>query len=93
MNSFYDERCDELEVWLRERGYSYKLVGHKIIKARKHKRVDLLNHQRRINNDCKLVLNITYHQNISNLKGIMSCIFMKNHPQNGKLVPKRILKN
>ena len=34
-NSLYDNHCNELEVWLRERGYSDKLVRQQIIKARK----------------------------------------------------------
>ena len=42
-NSFYDRRCNDLEVWLRERGYSDKLVRRQIFKACKRKRKDLLN--------------------------------------------------
>ena len=32
-NLFYDKRCNELEVWLRERGYSDKSVRQQILKA------------------------------------------------------------
>ena len=39
-NSFYNKRCNELEVWLRERGYSDKMVRQQILKARKRKRKD-----------------------------------------------------
>ena len=42
-NSFYNRRCNDLEVWLRERGYSDKLVRRQIFKACKRKRKDLLN--------------------------------------------------
>ena len=45
-NSSYDKRCNELEVWLRERGYSDKLVRQQILKARTHKRKDLLNNMK-----------------------------------------------
>ena len=42
-NWFYDKRCNKLEVWLRERGFTYKLVRQQIFKARKCKRKELLN--------------------------------------------------
>ena len=41
-NSFCDKRCSELEVWLRERGYRDKFFRQQVLKARKHKRTDLL---------------------------------------------------
>ena len=34
-NSFFDKRCNNLEIWLRRRGYSDKLVRKQILKARK----------------------------------------------------------
>ena len=75
-NSFYDRRCNELEVWLRERGYSDKLVRQQIFKARKQKRKDLLNNIKDKRNDYKLVFNITYHPNFSNLKDTMSFLHL-----------------
>ena len=36
-NSFFDKRCNELKIWLREREYSDKLVRKQILKARKFK--------------------------------------------------------
>ena len=71
-NSSYDKRCNELEVWLRERGCSDKLVRQQVLKARKHKRKDLLNDIKDERNDCKLLFNITYHPNCSDLKDPMS---------------------
>ena len=44
-NSLYNKRYNESELWLRERGYSDKLV-RKILKARTHKRKDLLNNMK-----------------------------------------------
>ena len=70
-NSFYDKRCNELEVWLRKRGYSDKLVRQQILNARKHKRKDILNDMKDDRNDYKLVFNITYHPNFSNSKDTM----------------------
>ena len=45
-NSFFDERCNELEIWLKERGYSDKLVRGQILKARKFSRSEVLNKQK-----------------------------------------------
>ena len=75
-NSFYDKRCNELEVWLRERGYSDKLVRQQILKARKQKRKDLLDNMKDKINYYKLVFNITYHPNFSNLKDTMSFLHL-----------------
>ena len=46
-NSFFDKRCNNLEIWLRRRGYSDKLVRKQILKARKFSRAKLLNSQRK----------------------------------------------
>ena len=73
-NSSYDKRCNELEVWLRQRGYSDKLVRQQILKARTHKRNDLLNNMKDKRNDYQLVFNITYHPNFSKLQNTMSCL-------------------
>ena len=70
-NSSYDKRCNELEVWLREWGYSDKLVTQQVLKTRKHKRKELLNNMKDKRNDYKLVLNSTYHPNVSSLKDNM----------------------
>ena len=70
-NSFYNKRCNEVDVWLREQGYSDKLVRQQILKARKQKRKDLLNNMKDKRNDYKLVFNVTYHPNFSNLKDTM----------------------
>ena len=75
-NSFYDKRCNELEVWLRERGYSDKLVRQQILKARKLKRADLLNQSKERTDSKKFVFNITYHPTFSHLKDILSKIHL-----------------
>ena len=46
-NSFFNKRCNDLEIWLKERGYSDKLVRKQILKARKFSRTELLNNQRK----------------------------------------------
>ena len=65
-----------MEVWLRERGYSDKLVRQQILKARTHKRKDLLNNMKDKRNDYQLVFNITYHPNFSKLKDTMSLLHL-----------------
>ena len=60
-NSFFDKRCNDLDIWLRERRYSDKLVWKQILKARNFSRTELLNNRRKKENEYKLVLNITYH--------------------------------
>ena len=40
-NAFFDKRCNELEVWLKERDYSDNLVGGQILKARKFLRPEV----------------------------------------------------
>ena len=59
-------------MWLRERGYIEKVVRQKILKARKRKKKDLLNVIKDKTDDYKLVFNITYYPNFSNLKDTMS---------------------
>ena len=75
-NSSYDKRCNELEVWLREQGYSDKLVRQQILKAHTHKRKDLLNNMKDKRNDYQLVFNIMYHPNFSKLKDTMSFLHL-----------------
>ena len=88
----YDKRCYGLEVWLREQGYGDKLVRQQILKARKRKRKELVNDMEDKRNDYKLVLNITYHLNFSNLKDTMSFLHFlltpdKEHQQVFHKVP------
>ena len=71
-NSFFDKRCNDLEIWLKGRGYSDNLVRKQILKARKFSRAELLNSQRKKENEDKLVLDITYHPSLAQLKVIMS---------------------
>ena len=40
-NAFFDQRCNELEHWLNERGYSERVVRQEILKARKIPRNEL----------------------------------------------------
>ena len=71
-NAFFDKRCNELEVWLKQRGYSGKLVRGQILKARKFSRSEVLNKRKRVGNNSRFVFNITYHPVLSKLKNVLS---------------------
>ena len=60
-NSFFDKRRNDLEIWLKGRGYSDKLVRKQILKARKFSRAELLNNQRKTESEDKFVLHTTCH--------------------------------
>ena len=71
-NTFFDKRCNELEIWLKERGYSDKLVRKQILNERKFLRSEVLNKQKRMGNKSIIVFNITYHPVFSKLKNVLS---------------------
>ena len=53
-----------------------------ILKARKFSRAELLNSQRKKENEDKLVLNITYHPSLAKLKVMMTRIHLLLTPDN-----------
>ena len=57
-NNFFDKRWNELEIWLKERGYSDNLVRGQTLKARKYLRSEVLNKQKREGNKNRFVFNI-----------------------------------
>ena len=73
-NSFFDKRYNDLEIWLKGRAYSDNLFRKQILKARKFSRAELLNNQRKKENEDKLVLNIMYHLFLAQLKVVMTRI-------------------
>ena len=72
---------NDLEIWLKRRRYIDKLVRKQILKAKKFSRAELLNNQRKKNED-KLVLNITYHLSLARSKIIMTRIHFLLRPNN-----------
>ena len=67
-NQFFDQRCNDLEVWLQNR--------QQILKAMKYRRTELLYSQREQVHKNKLVFNITYFPIFSKLKNILSKILL-----------------
>ena len=88
-NRFFDNRCNQLEYWLKERGYNEKVVRQQILKARKFTRKDLLNQDSKTKGRNKLVFNFTYHPAYSKLKHILSNINLLLTPdaQHRKIFP------
>ena len=80
-NAFFDKRCNELEVLLKERSYSDKLVRGKILKARKFSRSEVLNKRKRVGNNCRFVFNITYYPVLPKLKNVLSQIHLLLTPE------------
>ena len=74
-NQFFDKRCNDLEVWLKNRGYNEKLVRQQILKARKYRRMEILHGQRGEVHKNNLVFNIIYYPISSKLKKILKFIF------------------
>ena len=73
---FCDKGCNELEVWLKERGCSDKLVRGQILKGRKISRVEVLNKRKSVGNNNKFVFNITYYPVLSKPKNVLSEIHL-----------------
>ena len=82
-NVFFDKRCNELEVWLKERGYSEKSVREQILKARKLSRSEVLNKRKSVGNNNRFVFNITYHPARSKL--IWNTLTFNTWQKNGKV--------
>ena len=68
VNRFFDNRCNQLECWLKDRGYHEKVVRQQILKARKFTRKDLLNQDSKTCGETNLSLILLTIQPIQNLK-------------------------
>ena len=70
-NQLFHKRCNDVEVWLKNRGYDEKLVRQPILRARKYKRTELLYRQREEVHKNKLVFTVTSYLMFSKLKNIL----------------------
>ena len=70
-NAFFDQRCNELEHCLHERGYSKKVVSKEILKAQKIPRNKFLEKERNHPEENKLTFNIAYYPASQNTKTIL----------------------
>ena len=70
-NEFFDKRCNDLDKYLLERGYSEKIVRKEILRARAIPReafLEKVNNQEKQN---KINFNITYHPVFRNVRKIL----------------------
>ena len=72
-NQFFDKRFNDLEVWIKNRGYNEKLVRKQILKAQN---IGEQNFCREEVHKNKYVFNITYYPIFSKLKNILSKIHL-----------------
>ena len=70
-NEKFDQRCNDLEKWLMERGYSERMVRTQILKARGESRDSLLERGNTRTSESKLTFNITYYPAFQNVRSIL----------------------
>ena len=70
-NKKFDQRCNELDKWLMERGYSERMVWTQMLKARCEYRDNLLERGKTKTSDSKLTFNITYYPAFQNFRSIL----------------------
>ena len=67
----FDKRCNDLEFWLKKRGYNEKMVRGEVLRARALPRNELLNRPPRVVKDNLLTFNISYYPQFRKLKEIL----------------------
>ena len=80
-NQLFHKRCNNLEVWLKNRDYNEKLVRQQVLKARKYRITELLYSERDEIYKNKLVLNIILF--FRNLRIFFSKIHLPLTPDRG----------
>ena len=70
-NEFFDKRCNDLEKYLLERGYSEKMVRKEILRARAIPRDALLEKVNNQEKQNKMTFNITCHPVFRNVRKIL----------------------
>ena len=67
----FDQRCNDLEKWLMERGYSERRVSTQILKARGQSKDSLLKRGNTRTSESKLTFNITYYPAFQDVRSIL----------------------
>ena len=70
-NNFFDKRCNDLEKYLLERGYSEKTILKEMLRARAIPRDALLEKVNNQEKQNKITFNITYHPVFPDLRKII----------------------
>ena len=68
----FDRRCNDLEKWLIERGYSEREVRKQILRARGFSRDSLLDRENIREEQNKITFNLTYYPVFQNVKKILA---------------------
>ena len=70
-NEKLNQRCNDLEKWLMERGYNERLVRTQILKVRSESRDSLLERGNTRTSESELTFNIAYYPVFQNVRSIM----------------------
>ena len=70
-NEKFDQRCNDLEKWLMETGYSKRMARTQILKATGESRDSLLELGNTRTSESKLTFNITYYLAFQNVRSIL----------------------
>ena len=70
--SSFDRRCNDLEKWLIERGYSEREVRKQVLRARSFSRDSLLDRESTREEQNKITFNLTYYPAFQNVKKILA---------------------
>ena len=93
VNKKFDQRCNDLEKWLMERGYSERMVRTQILKARGESRDSLLERGNTKTSDSKLTFNITYYPAFQNVRSILEelQILLEPDKEHKKVLPEVLI--
>ena len=69
--SSFDKRCNDLEKWLIERGYSEREFRKQVLRARSFSRDSLLDKESTRDEQNKITFNLTYYPAFQNVKKIL----------------------
>ena len=75
-NSNFDRRCNKLERWLLEKGYSEKMVRKQVLRALEHSRESLLEKVKSESDQKKLTSNITSYPVFQNVRNILQELYI-----------------
>ena len=88
-NEFFDKRCNDLEKYLLERGYSEKMVRKEILRARAIPRDALLEKVNNQEKNNRITFNITYHPVFRDVRKILEelHVILASHDRHKKVFP------
>ena len=70
-NDIFGKRCNKLESWLLEKGYSEKMVRKQVLRAHEHSKKNLLENLKSESDQMKLIFDIIYYPIFQNVRDIL----------------------